>query len=1049
MSETNLPVEEKIETTFSFVETEHAVLDFWREKKIFKKSLEKTKNGPRYTFYDGPPFATGLPHHGHLVGGTLKDIVPRYFTMKGHYVERRFGWDCHGLPVEFEIDKKLGMSAHDAVKQLGVKKYNDECRGIVQLFTKEWEKTTERLGRWVDFENGYKTMDMPYMESVWFVLKRLWDMGLIYQGTRVVPFSTALGTSLSNFEAGSNYQDIQEPAITVLFKISNSEEYLAAWTTTPWTLPSNLALCVCDEMVYYRVKDEDKNIILVLAKDRYEIYAKNHKLTILSETTGANLVGTSYEPLFPFFKDLKTKGYFKVVSDDFVTTDSGTGIVHVAPAFGEDDNRVMKRLHLTELVCPVDDAGKFTSEVTTYKGMYIKDADKQIMRDLKADNVLYEQSTYQHPYPFCPRSDTPLIYKAIPSWYVNVEKIKDDLIAANKEINWVPDYIKEGRFGKWLEGARDWDIQRNRIWGTPLPIWKNDITEKTICFGSVADLTKATGKPLTDLHRENVDDLTFTKPGEQGVYRRVQGVLDCWFESGSMPYAQLHYPFENKEAFEKGFPAAFIAEGLDQTRGWFYTLTVLSAALFKKPAFLNVIVNGIVVTEEGKKMSKRLRNYTAPDALMETHGADAFRLYLINSGLVRAEELRFSDAGVKDMVRRALLPWYNCFKFFHTYAQVDGWSPKSNFIKGDNILDQWCLSKLQTLIDNVTAEMESYRLYNVVPSLFEFIEDLTNWYIRLNRRRFWDSGLTPDKCAAYSTLYTAILTLSKAMAPFAPFLSEHIFQELKKLGNLPEESVHLCSYPMADKSLIDTTLEIAVSRMQQVILLGRQKRIQSSIKVKTPLQTLTIIHRDETLLNGISKVEEYIRSELNIKEIRYSTDEEKFIRLYAKPNSPVLGPRFGKTFGKFVGLISKLSAAELFKLENGESIVLDTETFTSNDVLIYREGRPGTQSLSNRFISIDLDITLTKELREEGMAREVVNRIQKMRKDLDFNVSDRIEIFYEAHGELVTAITANKSYVADETLALTITAGDHLKDKGGQEHEIDGHGLYLMIKRCL
>lgn len=1015
----NTEVNESETTSFSFVKSEHKIASFWKENNIFKKSLEQTRKGKPYIFYDGPPFATGLPHHGHLLASTIKDIIPRYFTMKGRYVERRFGWDCHGLPIEHEIDKKLGMSAQDAVKQLGVKGYNDECRSIVQRFTSEWERTITRIGRWVDFENDYKTMDPEFMESVWWVIGQLWDKDLIYQGTKVVPFSTALGTVLSNFEASSNYQDVQDPAVTVLFKVKDQDFHIAAWTTTPWTLPSNLALCMGAEIEYVKIHDKDKDVKFIIAKDRVEAYSKKRNYEVLSTHTGAELKGLRYEPLFPYFKQDEALGAFVVLNDNYVTTSDGTGIVHIAPAFGEDDNRVMKEAGIGALECPVDDAGKFTAEVKDFAGVHVKTADKDIIKKLKDEGKLYDQGVLVHSYPFCPRSDTPLIYKAIPSWYVSVEKIKDRLLKSNSQINWTPSHIKEGRFGKWLEGSRDWSISRNRIWGTPIPIWINDVTNNRVCISSIEELYKLTGTRVTDLHKESVDDLTFTQTGEEGIYRRIPEVLDCWFESGSMPYAQLHYPFENKEMFEHGFPAEFIAEGLDQTRGWFYTLTVLSTALYDKPAFKNVIVNGIVMAEDGKKMSKRLKNYTAPDELMEVFGADALRLYLINSGLVKGEEQRFTDAGVKDMVRKALLPWQNSFKFFQTYAEVDGWSPVNNFKTSDNIVDRWLLSNLQTLKKNIAKEMEEYHLYNVVPALFTFIEDLTNWYIRLNRARFWGDGLTEDKCAAYSTLYTALRELTISMAPFAPFFSEHVFQELRKMNPAEKESVHLCEYPLPNDHLINSDLEVAVGRMQQIILLGRQKRNQVQIKVKTPLKRLTIIHKDQKLLNEINKLAEYIQTELNVKTIELSTDEGKFIKLYAKANLPVLGKKLGKDMGKFKVMIEKMDAQALIDLEEQGSMVLDGVTFFPDEVLIFREAKEGTEAMSNRFISVDMDTKLDQSLIDEGHAREVSSMIQKQRKTMNFKVDDRISIQFNGNDRFQALLSnpTHVKYIQDQTLA--------------------------------
>lgn len=1035
--------------SFSFVDSEHRTMRFWEECDIFQKSLTKTRDGEPYIFYDGPPFATGLPHHGHLVGSTLKDVVPRYFTMKGYNVQRRFGWDCHGLPIEHEIDKSLGMSAQEAVAKLGVKGYNDECRNIVQRYTKEWEKTISRMGRWVDFRNDYKTMDPWYMESVWWVMKQLWEKDLVYQGVKVVPFSTALTTVLSNFEAGSNYQDIQDPTATVLFKLQDEDAYVAAWTTTPWTLPSNLGLCVNANSDYARVYDVDRDLRFYLALERLEEIGKNRNLTIEAELKGDELVGKRYQPLFPYFRALANEGAFTVFADDYVTTDSGTGIVHLAPAFGEDDFRVMKANGVTALVCPIDMNGRFTDEVSDFASQYVKDADKNIIRRLKYDGALYFQDVIMHSYPLCPRSDTPIIYRTIPSWYVKVEQIKNRIAELNQQINWVPEHTRDGRMGNWLDNAMDWSVSRNRYWGTPLPIWVNDETDRRICIGSIDELQQYTGVRVKDLHREYVDDLSFQLDGEPGTYRRVEEVLDCWFESGAMPYAQLHYPFENQGLFTAGFPAEYIAEGLDQTRGWFYTLLVLSTALFDKPAFRNVIVNGIVLAEDGMKMSKRLQNYTPPDLLLEEHGADALRLYLINSGLVKGEEQRFADSGVKEMVRRALLPWYNAFRFLQTYASIDGWHSNTNPAASNNITDQWILSRLQTLKATVAREMLGYRLFNVVPALFEFIEDLTNWYIRLNRSRFWVEEMTPDKSSAYETLYRTLFELSVSMAPFTPFLAEELFQQLKNYAAKEEpESVHLCSYPEAYDDLIKPTLEEAVARMQSIILLGRQKRNKTKIKTKVPMARLTIIHEDPTTLNEIAQLEEYIRAELNVKHVEYTTEEDNYIEYYAKPNSAVLGKRLGKHFKKFKQLIEGLNSRQLNDLQDSGELVLENERFSSQDILIFREPKDGTEALSSRLISIDMDCKLTEELIAEGLAREVINRIQKTRKELGLNVTDRIATFYAADTNLAAAIAKFKPYITRETLSDVMHEADERFDvTHGRNFDIDNMSLRIIIAK--
>lgn len=1037
-------------SAFSFVAMEHQILRLWQREGVFRRSLEATSDGKPFVFYDGPPFATGLPHHGHLVASVLKDVVPRYWTMKGRYVERRFGWDCHGLPIEQEIDKLLGMSAQKAVEKLGVAGYNAECRSIVERHVAEWRSTITRLGRWVDFDDDYKTMDAFFMESVWWVVKQLWDQGLIYQGFKVMPVSPALETALANFEAGQNYIDVQDPAVTVLFRLADEDAYFAAWTTTPWTLPANLALCVRADITYVKVRDDDARRTVYLAEARLPAYREKHpRLRALARIKGAELVGRAYQPLFDYFAAERERGAFVVVADDYVADDEGTGIVHQAPAFGEDDHRVVGAAGIEAFVCPVTMAGTFTEDVPDFAGQFVKEADADIIRALKNAGALYDQDVIVHSYPHCYRTDKPLIYRAVPSWFVRVTALRDDLAAANEQVLWVPGHIKQGRFGKWLDGAADWAISRNRVWGTPLPIWVNDVTGATRCVGSLDELEALTGVRVADLHREHVDPLVFSVRGERGVYRRVAEVLDCWFESGAMPYAQFHYPFENNRVFEQGFPAEYIAEGLDQTRGWFYTLMVLAVALFKKPAFRNVIVNGLVLAEDGKKMSKSLRNYTPPDDLMEAHGADALRLHLINSGLVRGEEQRFADRAVRDMVRRALLPWYNAWAFLETYARIDGWDPSKTAAPSDNILDRWLLSKLQTLKRRIGAEMERYRLYNVVPALFDFIGDLTNWYIRLNRARFWGDGLEPDKLAAYAALHAAVRELALAMAPFAPFLSEHVYQGLAKLSGerAPSPlSVHLCSYPVADESLMQPLLEDAVARMRQVIELGRRKRESVRIGLRTPLKTVTIIHRDEVVLRELGALEDYVKAELNVKEVRYSQDEAAFITLFAKPNYPVLGRRLGKRMREFASRIQQLDAAAIDAFCETGSIDLDGETFGTADIEVFRVAKDGADTVSNRYISIALDCALTDDLVREGWAREVVRHIQNARKDSDFAVSDRIQVGYQADAELAEAIAEHHERIAAETLASRLAPWRGDAPDGMFDATVDDHALRFALR---
>ncbi|MFQ5729541.1 MAG: isoleucine--tRNA ligase, partial [Waddliaceae bacterium] len=729
---------------------EREILQFWSEEKIFDRSVQERKKSPHFAFYDGPPFATGLPHYGHFLAGTIKDVVLRYKTMKGFYVPRRFGWDCHGLPVEYEVEKARGLSGAKSIEDFGINKFNEACRDIVLRYSEEWKEQVERMGRWVDFNQTYRTMDPTFMESVWWVFKQLYDKGLVYRGHKVMPFSAKLGTPLSNFEAGENYKDVDDPSLTIRFPLlDDGNTELLAWTTTPWTLISNLAIMAGPDVDYVKVKDLSNGKHYILAKECLSTYYKSEEeYEILSQFKGKELEGKRYQPLFDYFADRAESGAFRVIMEEAVDLEEGTGLVHSAPAFGEQDFFACQKEGI-ELVCPVDNNGQFTQEIPEYAGKFVKDADKEIIKRLKTMHRVVHHGTCRHRYPFCWRSDTPLIYKAVSTWFVAVEKIKESMSAINNQTHWTPEHLKHGRFGKWLEGARDWSISRNRYWGTPIPLWMAEDGEIAV-IGSIKELEEATGTEVKDLHRHFIDDLPFTRNGKQ--FRRIPEVFDCWFESGSMPYAQNHYPFENRELFEEIFPADFIAEGLDQTRGWFYTLTVLSTALFNKPAFKNVVVNGIVLAADGTKMSKRLQNYPDPMEVVRKYGADAIRLYMMHSGAVLADDLRFQEHGVEPVLRQILIPLWNAYSFFITYARIYNWKPSEKYPKPKAGIDRWMLSMLNKLIQQVENGMDNYNLSLAVEPFVGFIDQLTNWYIRRNRRRFWADEATQDRDEAFATL---------------------------------------------------------------------------------------------------------------------------------------------------------------------------------------------------------------------------------------------------------------------------------------------------------
>lgn len=1020
----------------NFPDVEHEVLAFWKKDNIFSKSLAARAHAPSYSFYDGPPFATGLPHYGHLVGGTLKDIVPRYWTMRGYSVPRRFGWDCHGLPIESLVQKELGLASVKEIREYGIGKFNEVCRANVLKYVSEWRKTVERMGRWVDFDNDYKTMDVSYMESVWWVFKQAFDKGLMYQDYRVQPYSPALATPLSNFEVNQGYKDRQDPAVTVSFPLVGTDESFLVWTTTPWTLPSNLAVAVHPELDYVKVDLEGK--LYWVAASRKEVVAGD--VPVLATKKGAEFVGLSYMPLFTFVP-LQSSKQYTFIAGSFVTDTDGTGAVHIAPSFGEDDF-IVGRTHGLGLFDPLDSEGKFTELVKPWLGIEAKEADKAIIKMLKDQGRVFKHETIVHSYPHCWRTGVPLLYRALKTWFLGVDvpvsneqgikkPLKEWMIENNATIRWVPEHIKEGRFGKWLAGARDWNLGRNRFWGTPIPVWIADDGDM-ICVGSCAELAALTGKPVTDLHLHMISDLvihtndkkSFDPSGKQ--YKVSGEVLDCWFESGSMPYAQNHYPFENKEKFAQSYPADFIAEGLDQTRGWFYTLTVLAAALFQKPAFKNVIVNGIILAENGQKMSKSLRNYTPPDDMMERLGADSMRLFLINSPAVYAEDLRFSDAGVSEMARAVLLPFWNAYSFFVTYANVDGFTPKGEVWEGsENELDRWIVSLFNHMVASVNAEMEAYRLFKVVPLLVDFIDNLTNWYVRRSRRRFWKSENDGDKISAYQTLYYVLTQFCKIMAPFLPFCTESIYRNLASVcAKTPDVSVHLCDYPVSDTRYINTDLEMRMALVRQAVSMGRTLRSRYTIKNRQPLDSVTIVVTDEKKRSMLLGMSDLIADELNVKHVVFEADEDAVVTLSAKANFKKLGKLFGPSMKTAAAHIETLDPESIRMLVQGGSVTVLDKTVMFDDIEVRRQKKDGVEVETVGELTVALDTTISSTLLAEGHAREFVNRIQNIRKTRNYNVSDRISVVCMCPAELAMSLVLFSDYIKAEVLGISLVFED-------------------------
>jgi len=1037
---------QKVSTGLNFAEREKQILDFWRENKIFEESITSRDGAPAFTFHDGPPTANGKPHIGHVITRSIKDLFPRYKTMKGYQVLRKAGWDTHGLPVELEVEKHLGISGKPEIEKYGVEPFIQKCKESVWTYEGLWREMSERVGFWADMDNPYVTYHNNYIESVWWALSEIFKQDLIYKSYRVVPYCPRCGTPLSSHEVAQGYKDVVEDSAYVAFRVKDNE-YLLAWTTTPWTLPSNVGLCVNAKEDYVRVA-QNGNVYIMAAALVIQVLGEEHE--ILETFKGATLEGMKYEPLFSFATPIE-ENYCTVVCDPYVTLTSGTGIVHIAPAFGEDDARISKAYNLP-LLQLVDAQGCFTTEVSLWKGMFVKDADPLIIKELKIRGQLYKKQKYEHSYPFCWRCKTPLLYYARDAWFIKVSSLRDKLLASNAEVNWLPEYMKEGRFGNFLENVIDWSISRERYWGTPLPIWvcEDENCNHRHCISSIAEL-KELGNNVPDnieLHKPYIDAVTLKCQKCGKKMHRTPEVIDCWFDSGSMPFAQWHYPFENKEMFDKHFQADFIAEGTDQTRGWFYSLISISSMLFGKSPYKNVIVTGLGLDEHGKKMGKSEGNAVSPMDALNKHGADAVRWFMyVNSA--PWFNFRYSDDTVTEGARRFMSTMWNTYAFYVLYAEIDQFNPYEHEIKDLSVLDKWLLSRLNTLVKKVDASLEKFEVTEPARALDQFVDELSNWYLRRSRERYWVSGMPQDKINAYKILHHALVTLTKLSAPFVPFVTEQIYQNLvANLDSTAPKSIHLCNYPAADKTAIDPALESQMASTIDIVVQGRAARNASNVKTRQPLSEMMVVTAnkmsDESLL-------EVVCEELNVKKVTFVNDATEYVGYSFKPQLRTLGPRYGKLVPKIAAELNVNPdktmtdlRAGLFKTEiEGTAIEL-----TMDDVLVETIQKEGFATASDKGVTVVLNTTLTPALVEEGNKNELVSKWQNMRREAGLEVTDRIHAGYSNNAVLSEVITNNIEEISATLLADEIAQNAPPEGAFAKEWNVNGEDIELWVKKA-
>ena len=1046
----------QVPTSLNFVDREKAVEKFWEDNNIFKKSMEHRKEGETYTFYDGPPTANGKPHIGHVETRTIKDMIPRYRTMKGYMVPRKAGWDTHGLPVELEVEKLLGLDGKEQIEEYGLAPFIDKCKESVWKYKGMWDDFSRTVGFWADMDNPYVTYDDNFIESEWWALKTIWDKGLLYKGFKIVPYCPRCGTPLSSHEVAQGYKAVKERSAIVRFKVKGEDAYFLAWTTTPWTLPSNVALCVNPEETYLKVKAADGYTYYIAkaladkvlgrlaeeGKDAYEV---------LETYVGKDLEYKEYEPLYKCAGDAaekqKKKAHF-VTCDGYVTMTDGTGIVHIAPAFGEDDSRIGRNYELP-FVQFVDGKGDLTAE-TPYAGKFVKDADPLVLKDLDAEGKLFDAPKFEHDYPFCWRCDTPLIYYARESWFIKMTAVKDDLVRNNKTINWIPASIGEGRFGNWLENIQDWGVSRNRYWGTPLNIWECECGHQH-SIGSREELYKMSGNEkakTVEFHRPYIDEITITCPECGKQMKRVPEVIDCWFDSGAMPFAQHHYPFENKDLFEQQFPADFISEAVDQTRGWFYSLLAESTLLFNKAPYKNVIVMGHVQDENGQKMSKSKGNAVDPFNALETYGADAIRWYFYTSSAPWLPK-RFSGKAVQEGQRKFMGTLWNTYAFFVLYANIDNFDASKYTLEYDKlpVMDKWLLSKLNSTVAEVDSNLDQYRIPEAAKALQDFVDEMSNWYVRRSRERFWAKGMEQDKINAYMTLYTALVTICKAAAPMIPFMTEDIYQNLVRSNdaNAPE-SIHLCDFPVVNKDHIDKKLEEDMEDVLDAVVMGRACRNEAAIKNRQPISRM-YIKSDFTLSEFYQEI---IEDELNVKEVVFTDDVRDFTSYTFKPQLRTVGPKYGKQLGGIQKHLAALDGnAAMDELNADGALKFDVDgvavELTKDDLLIDMAQKEGYVSQEDNRMTVVLDTNLTPELVEEGFVYEIISKIQTMRKESGFEVTDHIRVSINGNDKLSEIAQKNKEAISSKVLADELTSG--MEYGVSKEWNINGENAVIAVER--